>query len=178
MATPTFEPLGEWDRELTEEEWDKMHHTLRRLRTDSALKRKIELLELWGEIGLPPGVEYEELAADRTALRRWHDASRGLWSWAKSTPDSLTGRNRTLMARWKPALARIANRAHRAKFSKSDREAQNLRIAALERQVAELIADKAWLEEQLSLAETSGSAPVARTPSAKKTGSPQRRRTS
>jgi len=170
-----YEPTGEWDRELTEYEWSKMLHSTRSLRLDAALERKIKMLERWAEVGPPSGVDQKILDGERTALRSWHDSSRGLWSWKKSTPDSLTGRNSKLMERWRTALDRIAGRPRHAQSSKSERDAQYQTITALKRQVAELIADKAWLEEQLVLAEIpSGPEPRPRKPHAKKTGSRRR----
>lgn len=136
-----------WDRELTKEELQKLPRALARKRNDTSLERKVRLLELWANIGVPAGIDWSELAGSRTSLRKWHDPSLKLWGWSDDVPDNPKGRNGTLITRWSDALIDIATGPRRS--PESDLDALKKRVAALERQVANLIADKARLEEEL-----------------------------
>jgi hypothetical protein len=137
-----------WDREMTMAEFKAMDPALQKKRIDTALRRKVDLLQGWASSGVPEGVNWRDLAGSRTKMRAWYDPAKGLWSWSDDVPDQPTGRNRKVMARWKTARERLQKSAPPPK-PLSIVEKLQLTVRSLEKQNTQLIADKAWLEEEL-----------------------------
>jgi hypothetical protein len=135
-----------WDRELTASEWNNIKRNYGPIRIETSLKRKVEILESWVENGVPGAINWISHAGSRTKLREWHDPSLKLWPWSDDAPEKRAS-NKPLIDRWKVAKNELGRKRRQS-------PAENLaylkqKTDALEAQVLALLADKAWLEDEL-----------------------------
>lgn len=139
-------PEAVWDRELLPEEWEKLKKRYGTIRIETSLLRKVEILERWVAEGMPEGCKWRELAGSRTKLRAWHDPLLKLWPWADDEPEKRSSAA-PLIARWEAARNELKRQKPRS--IKDTLLFQTRRADALEVQVLALLADKAWLEQEL-----------------------------
>ncbi|GGF01013.1 hypothetical protein GCM10011611_03240 [Aliidongia dinghuensis] len=145
-----------WDCDLTSEQVKRLNPSQKAARTRTSLARKVELLELYGRVGVARE-HADAIPTDRAKLRRWHDPSSKLWSWSDPQVDAPGGRNAALLARFHDALEVIrVRRGERRIRMKVELDAKDLVIANLERQNAELLDQIAQLQQRV------GAVPITR----------------
>jgi hypothetical protein len=135
-----------WDRDLSPAAWNKIKNKHGPARIEASLRRKVEILEKWSVQGVPSTMEWKKFAGSRTKLRAWHDPTLRLWKWsddeAEKRPNCML-----LLDRWR-AVKEILKSA-KPLPPEHEMELLKKKITSLELQIVRLIADKAWLEEEV-----------------------------
>lgn len=99
-------PLGRWDRALTEYEFNHLRPEEKGLRAVTSLTRKIIYLEdmAAGRLSFDPS---NIPMKSRPKLRVYEDASKGMWKWSLPSVDRVDGNNQQLMCRYLAALTSL-----------------------------------------------------------------------